>query len=222
MIFFDISDTSIEAVKLSKGFFGESINAFARVELKDGPVEAGEVEDKDALAKTITKLLKAGKPRGISDLECGFTLPDSRVYTHRFTLPQRRDHQTVLDLVGGKMEKLIPQPLEELIYRFFPLGEGEGEGEVFMMAISKKLIKGYVECFGDVGLRPKFVVPESYAAFRFLDPLIDAQETILYLDIGGEYSNAVLMDKHGVVETFSEPVESTDLFKEVGKLLEFT
>lgn len=222
MILFDISDTSIEAVKLSKSFLtGEVINAFNRVEFTDGPVKAGEIQKKDALKKTIVNLLKDAKPKEIKDQECAFTLPDKRTYTHRFTLSQRQDSQTVLGLVKAQAEKLIPQPIEELIYRFDSLNRGTGEGEIFLMAVPTIIVNRYVELFNDLGLQPRLVVPESLAAYRFLTPIIQAGGAALYLDVGKKTTTAALMDKRGVVETFSEPVQADKLFTQLESLFEF-
>jgi len=222
MILFDISDTSIEAVKLSKSFLvGDSINAFTRVEFANGLVKEGEIKNKDALGKIISTLLKTAKPKPMKDEVCGFTLPDKRVYTHRFTLSQRQDSQTVLGLVKAEVEKSIPQPLEELIYRFDSLNHGEGEGEIFLMAVPTMIVNRYVELFNDLGLPPRLIVPESLAAYRFLAPVVQAGGTTLYLDVGKKTTNAVLMDKRGVVETFSEPVQTDKLFTQLESLFKF-
>lgn len=222
MLFFDISDTSIEAVKLSKSFpIGESITALTRGELKDGPVKAGEIQDKDALGKIVANLLKKVQPREMTDNTCGLTLPDKRVYTHRFTLSQRQDSQTVLSLVKAQVEKLIPQPLEELIYRFDSLNCGKGEGEIFLMATPTAVVNPYVEVFNNLKLQPRLIVPESLAAYAFLAPIIQAEGTVLYLDVGKKTATAALMDKRGVIETFSEPVQANELLTQLKNLFEF-
>lgn len=222
MLLFDISDTSIEVARLGRRFFaGEAIVASARVELTDGSVKMGEVRNKDALCKTVADLLRNVKPRVTEDQECAFTLSDSRVYTRRFKLPQVQDHQTVLGLVKEKAEKLFPQPAQELIYQFDSLERGEGAGEIFLMAASRDIVLSYVDVFNSLGLQSKLAVPESYAACRFIAPIIGKKEVTLYLDIGGKYTNVVLVDSRGVLETFSEPVETAELFSEIEKLLKF-
>lgn len=226
MILFDISDTSIEAVKLSKSFFtGEVINAFNRVEFTDGLVRAGEIQKKDALKKTIVNLLKDAKPKEIKDQECAFTLPDKRTYTHRFNLSQRKDSQTVSSLIKAQAEQLIPQPIEELAYDYNLLDQKEearGEGEIFLAAVPATLLDGYLELFNGLGLKPELAVPESLAAYRFLASMVQAGEAVLYLDVGEKVTTATLMDKQGVVEAFTEPVQTSELVNRVGELLKFS
>lgn len=226
MIFFDISDTSIEAVRLSTSFLsGEAINAFGRVEFENGPVKSGEIKDKDALGKVVANLLEKAKPKAMRDQECAFTLPDKRVYTHRFNLSQRRDSQTVLELIKDQAEKLIPHPMEELNYDYRVLGDKKketGAGEILLTAAPKTLVESYKNLFADLDLSPKFAVPESFAAYQFISPLIGGEGTALYLDVGGSVSIAALMDGRGVVEAFSEPVQTSDLFSGIKRLLKFS
>ena len=225
MLFFDISDTSIEAIRLSKSFLtGEAVTAFNRSEFKNGPIEEGEIKDKNALKKIIVDLLKNAKPKPMKDRECAFTLPDKRVYTHRFALSQKHDSQTVFSLIKSQAEKLIPQPIEELTYNYLILGqkkEGKEEGEILLAAVPTVIINGYIELFNDLGLEPKLAVPESVAAYSFLSPLIKAGGAVLYLDVGEKITTATLMDQQGVVETFSEPVQTDKLFAQIENLFAF-
>jgi Tfp pilus assembly PilM family ATPase len=223
MLFFDISDTSIEIIKLRRGLlFGDAVVAYSRIESDEVPVEKGEIQNPEEFSKLISDLLKKGKPKPLEDTECAFTLPDKRVYTQRFTVPKVRNDQTVHSLLEDEMKKIIPQPLDELSFEFIPLNEGEGEeGEVFMMAAPKSLVKSYIDLFRKVKIEPQFVVSESYAAFDFLKAIVSPGGLTLHLDIGIKYTNSVFMDKKGVVEAFSEPVETKELLKGVGELIKF-
>lgn len=223
MIFFDISDTSIEAVRLSTSFLtGEAISAFARVELEKDLIEAGEIKNRDALSKVITNLLEKAKPKAMKDQECAFTLPDKRVYTCRLQLSQRQDSQTVFELVKAQMEKSIPQPIEELIYRFTSLDRGKGSGEIFLVAVPTTLVNSYIELFNTLALQPRLVAPESFTIYNFLGSVIKEDETLLYLDVGKTTATATLMDKQGVIEAFTEPIESDKLLDQTKGLLTFT
>jgi Tfp pilus assembly PilM family ATPase len=223
MIFFDISDTSIEAIRLSTSFiFGETISAFNRVEFNGGPVRAGEVQDEAALKKIISDFLENAKPKAIKDKECAFTLPDKRVYTRRFKLSQKKDGQPIFNLLKGQLEPLIPQPLEELAYDYKTLvDEQKGKSEVCFAAIPRTILEGYMKVFNSLDLKPKIAVSESVAAHKFISPLIIGEGTVLYLDVGEEIAIATLMDRNGVVEAFSEPVQTSDLFNGVKKLVKF-
>ncbi len=223
MIFFDISDTSIEATQLATSFVtGEALRAFSRVELKEGLIKSGEIKDQEALKKAIAGLIEKAHPKAMKDQECALTLPDSRVYTSRLNLPQRQNSQTVFDLVKAQVEKSIPQPIEELIYRFESLGKGKGPGEILLVAIPTVIVNSYVEFFNQLSLQPRLIVPESFAIHSFLAPVIGAEETVLYLDVGEKTSTATLMNKEGVVEAFTEPVERDKLLDQTKKLLSFS
>jgi len=222
MIFFDISDTSIEVVQLSRSFLrGEAVSAFARMELDGGLVRGGEIQNREKLVGVMDGLMKSAKPKAIRDVECGFTLSDRRVYTYRFQLPRYQSNPSVnIEPLNTQAEKLVPQPLEQLTRITTPVSDKKGSS-IIWIAVPTEILLSYEEIFRDLNLNPKIAVPESYAIYALLAPTVGEEEIILYLDVGKRISTATFMDRMGVIETFSEPVQTAKLLTQVGQLLEF-
>jgi hypothetical protein len=223
MLFFDISDTSIEMLQISKTFVsGEAIHSFSRVELKDGSIKNSEIQNKDQFKKNVEELLKSARPKPVKDQECAFTLPDSRIYSHRFDIPQRKNSKTILGAVKAQAERVIPQPIDELIYRYKSLNHSKEEGEILLVALPTKIVNSYIEVLNDLKILPQLVTSESMAVHRLISSSINPKETVLYIDIGEKDSNISIMDRLGVIETFSEPVGRQDDLAHIDSLLTFS
>src|SRR3989344_6521914 len=84
----DISDHSIEALILSKPFFGKpKISAFARVILRGEVMKNGVIKNNKKLAENLKKLLQSAQPKAIKSPYCIVSLPESQVFTAIFKLP---------------------------------------------------------------------------------------------------------------------------------------
>ena len=177
-----------------------SLSSVTKKELKGGLIERDEVVDQKGL---VTELRALFSQLRLKDSECSFILHDERSYTLRLTIPQTKDDLTVSELIKKQISPLVPEPFGNLTLAFKTLETGR-EGEVQIVVVNRKILAKYLTVFRELGLRPRLAVPESYALHSLLSPTIGRGETVIYLDPETEAANAIILDRLGVVETFTE------------------
>jgi hypothetical protein len=87
--------------------------------------------------------------------------------------------------------------------------------------VDQKLLTQYLDLFRNLGFQVHLATPESQAIFAFISSSIKPEEAVLFLDIGSETTDVVVLDNLGVVQTFTEPIETVQLSRGVGEVLSF-
>lgn len=211
MLLFDFSDKSLKVLKLSPRFLGENeISGFAKSELRSGLIGNSEVRDPDALAKEVQEVLKK---ESLSAQTAAFVLHDERSFNLRLASPVTTDSKVSPDLLEKQLAPILPLPISTVVYDVW---------EQNFAAIDKEIFSKYTDLFGKLGLKPQLAVPESQAVWAFLSPQIGEGELVLFLDIGAEATDAVLLDQAGVLQTFTELIETAPLVSGVADVLYFS
>lgn len=214
MILFDFSDKSVKALKLSPRFLGgKSIAAYVKGDLKEGLIEDSEVRDPVALTQAVKELLKKAVPKPITDQEAAVVLHDERAFSLRLNPPPKDGDGKVLEEeILRQAAALLPVPVSSLATAFL--------GPQFI-AVDQRLLNQYLDLFKNLGLQVQLVTPESQAIFAFVSPAIPVDGTVLFLDIGSETTNVIVLDQTGVIQTFTEPIETAQLSRGVIEVLSF-
>jgi len=211
MLLFDFSDKSLKIFKLSARFLGgEAISGLAKSELRPGLIENSEIRDGAALEKEIREILKK---ESWSDQEAAFVLHDERSFNLRLASPVTIDSKVSPDLLEKQLVSTLPVPISSVVY--------DAWGQQFA-AVDRKIFSQYLDLFGKLELKPQLAVPESQAVWSFLLSQIGEGEMVLFLDIGAEATDAVLLDRVGVLQTFTEPIETTRLLPGVKEIISFS
>jgi len=215
MLLFDFSDRSIKVLKLSSGFLArDTITAYVREEIRPGLIEDCEIVDSKNLAEEVKTVLSKATPKPLVDQYAAFVIHDERSYTLRLNLPGPDSDKSLDEAeITQQVETLLPVALTSQVSAFL--------GQEFI-SVDQRIFSQYLDLFHALKLDGALAVPESHAIFTLLSPQILEGESALFLDIGSETTDAVVMDKSGVIQTFTEPIETTRLIEEVvGKLLPF-
>ncbi|NIT04373.1 hypothetical protein GTO10_05695 [Candidatus Saccharibacteria bacterium] len=214
MLLFDISDDKVKVARVSaKVLGGESITNYLQKEIKEGLIVKRAIVDQGSLSKEISSLL--GKNFDVKEKEeCAFILHDERVYTLRLRVGQPRNKR-VSEIIEEKVSAFIPEPSDTQIRVFKEVGEGE----VQYIAVNKEFFGKYLELFNSLDLKPTLAVSEAYALFSLFEPYLKEGETVFYLNFESTVTDVVVMDKVGVLETFSEARAKEKL---TGGLIEIT
>src|SRR3972149_6970539 len=214
MLLFDFSDKSLKVLKMSARFLGgNEISGFAKGDLKPGLIENSEVRDPDALAKEVQKVLKKASPKSLTDQEAAFVLHDERSFNLRLTSPVTEDIKIAPDLLEKQLVSILPVPISTVVYDAW---------DRQFAAVDQKIFSQYLDLFGKLGLKPQLAVPESQAVWSFLLTQMGEGEMVLFLDIGAKDADAVLMDQAGVLQTFTEPIETAKLETGLGEVAAFS
>jgi len=115
----DISDHSIEALVLTKPFFGKAkVTAYARTILRGEVVKNGVVKNQKKLEEAIVKLLASAQPEPIKTPYCIMSLPESQVFSTIFKMPAGLKHKEVKNTIPYKAEEVIPFKTSEVYFDF--------------------------------------------------------------------------------------------------------
>lgn len=201
----DVSDYSIEAVKLKKTMGKIKLESYARVELEPKIVEDGIIYKKDALIKAIRKLLQNAQPKPIKNKYVILSLPESRVFTHIFRLPAGLDKEQIKEAIQYQAEEVIPLSLGQVDYTYQIITTDKKYQEVFYAACDKKIISDYQEVLEKSGLVPYIFEFESAALARSLvrgNPF----EGALIADIGARTTIISIFDHNGIRWSINIPM----------------
>src|SRR3972149_2605794 len=211
MLLFDFSDKSLKVLKLSARFLGgEIISGFAKSELRPGLIENSELSDPAALAKEIQDVLKKSS---LSDQDASFVLHDERSFNLRLNSPVTEDTKVDPGLLEKQLISILPVPISTVVYDAW---------DRQFAAVDQKIFFQYLDLFGNLGIKPQLAVPESQAVWSFLSSQIGEGETVAFLDFGAEATDTVLLDRAGVLQTFTEPIETAQLTRGMGEVSSFS
>jgi len=214
MILLDFSDTSAKALRIAPRLFkGAAITAFAKRELKPGVVEKSEIQDGRALEQEVRSLLEKAVPAPLKDQEVAFVLHDERTFTLRLNLPAGKADSSLVEAEIQRVAQFLPVPISSLATAI--------AGPQFA-AVDQKLLTQYLDLFKKLGLKTVLATPESQAVFALLASHLKAGEVSLFLDLGGETTDVVILDNLGVLQTFTETVETPQLVRGVANVVAFT
>jgi len=163
----DISDYSIEALQTRGGRIFRS----ARIVLKEGIVEDGNILDKEKLIEKIKEVVSKAK---IKTKRVVLALPESRVFIHSFPEKEKIKEEAV---------KTVPFNPEEIYFDIL--------NDLYVCA-PKNIIESYEEVLKKSGLSPIVfdIEPLSLGrAFKAKDCLI--------IDIGARTTNFSIFDSNG-------------------------
>lgn len=214
----DISDFSIEAVKLKKSMGKIKLESYSRFKLSPGIVENGIIHKKEALTKAIIELLNTAQPKPLKCKNVILSLPESRVFTHIFRLPANLKREQVKEVIQYQAEEVIPLTFDQIDFNFQVITREEKYQEIFYAACAKSIISDYREVIENVGLAPTIFDIESAALARSLvrgNPF----EGALIADIGARTTILSIFDHNGIRWSVNIPVAGNKFTDLIAKKL---
>lgn len=215
----DISDYSIEALVLTKPFFGKAkVTSYARIILRGEVVKNGVIKNQKKLEESITKLLASAVPEPIKTPYCIMSLPESQVFTTIFKLPAGLKHKEVKNTIPYKAEEIIPFKTSEVYFDFKTLTKVDQTQEVFYVAVPSDVVDGYVSTLNNIGLKPVAFDLESLSLARALiREKGKAGKAKLLLDLGSRTTNLNIYDRNGIRQSLTIKIAGERFTKAIAK-----
>ncbi|MEC0304202.1 type IV pilus biogenesis protein PilM [Terribacillus saccharophilus] len=126
-------------------------NAYGSLELPQGTIRQGILEDREQLTKAVRKLVEENSWRG-RDLM--FTLPDQAVTLRQHQVPKQLKREEIKPFLYTELEHTIQLPFEDPVLDFEVLEEGEGSNTILLVAYPGKRVEAYQQAFKEAGLQP--------------------------------------------------------------------
>lgn len=202
----DISDTSIDACEVEKGYFGKLLaKSVTRIEIKEN--------------EKWQNML----PAGIKNKDVAVAIPDSKIFIQRIQIPSGFVGSALITTVLAKISEIIPVKPENLIFDYTVINTDQKTQTqtILFSAIARATLLEFYQSLNNIGAKLTYALPESYMVFNVIKNKIKKGQTVLYIDIGAKISLLSFFDTYGPISTFSEPVETQKLEQETGKVITF-
>jgi type IV pilus assembly protein PilM len=184
----DIGSTSIRAVECGRGKDGPTINSYGQMPLPAGAVQAGVIQDGQAVTHAVRQLREAAQFRTRS-VVLGITSQQAVVREMSVANLPRADLRASLPF---QVRDLLPLPAERSVLDFLPL-ENPGRNETvrgLLVAAPKEAVLSAVRAVERAGLTVTRVDLSSLALLRAIAKLDDQVEAIV--DIGTQVTTVVV------------------------------
>jgi len=221
MLLFDFSDNELKVLGLSpKLLGGEAVTSYIKAPLKAGLVVRRQSVDPQKLSAEVGEILKKGEFKITAGESTALSLHDERVFTLRLKVGKTSDGKDVLKYIDTQVETFIPESAHDIVSSFKPSTVGS-PGEVQFIAADKNLILGYREVFKDLGLDLTMVVPESYALYQLISNTLGLGETVLFLNLEDNAADFIVMDKEGVLQTFTDSPDPESVERKITSIFAY-
>lgn len=179
----DISDTSLKYILLAPDSYSGAkleLRKWGEVNIREGALSRGEVNDVDELARVIRE---AKRRSGVPHAR--ISLPEERAYLFETTIKRGTPFKEIRGLLEFKLEENVPlSPRDALFdYHIFDTPEDSGSLNVAVTAYAKQTVDQYYEACRKAGVIPLSFEVEAQAIARASIPR-GALGTYMIVDFG--------------------------------------
>lgn len=217
----NIADHTIEVVEITKSGGRPKVVSLARTVLIPGIVEEGRVHDSKKLSKIIKSLLEKAQPKSIEAKKIFFTLPESRVYTHVFSIEPYHKKDNIEDLVQREAKTHVPITEDELLYSYKVVDIHKNKGMVLLVAASHTIVAEWQQFFKDMKIELEEFDIETLANYRDLFQA-KPKKPVCLVDIGAATTNVAVFDHRGLRYVHTSNIAGNRLTTIVAKELGIT
>ncbi len=204
LIGLDITSTTVKLIELSKSGGRYKVETYMVRPLPPNTVVEKNINDVEALADTIRKLVSQAKPK---TKDVALAVAGSAVITKIIEMPADLNEQAMETQIALEADQYIPYPLDEVSLDFEIIGPSENnpdQVDVLLAACRRENVELRQEALEAAGLNPKVVDVEVFAverAFQLLSEQLEemGDQVVAVADIGATMLTlSVLVDKKTV------------------------
>lgn len=197
----DISDYSVEVVLLGGSIEAPVLLAMGRVLLSPGIIKDGKILKKEDFKNVFLSLLKNPDFGEIKTRRLLFSLPESKIFYHVFTIPDNLSEKQEKTLIEQKLTEALPFSRDEVYFDWKVRKKEKGSKEILIVASPKNIVNGFLEVFQDLNLQLLAIENEAESLARSL--ISEIKEVTLILDCGARVSHLSVFDEHGFKLSYS-------------------
>jgi type IV pilus assembly protein PilM len=184
LIGLDIGSRSIKAAEIIETKRGRTLKRFGIVDLPQGAIEEGSINDPETVAESIRQLFKS---YSIKENNVAVSIGGYSVIVKKINV-QTMAEQQLQETIHFEAEQYIPFDISDVNLDFQILGENEtnpGQMSVFLVAAKKEMVNDYINLVNLAGLNPCIVDVEAFALQNTFEANYDIQnDNIALIDIG--------------------------------------
>lgn len=200
----DITSSSVKLIELGRVGGRYRIESYMVRPLPPGAVVEKNINDVEAVAETIRKVVAQAKPR-TTDVACA--VAGSAVITKVIEMPADLNDQNMETQITLEADQYIPYPLEEVALDFQVMGPSDssaGQVDVLLAACREENVETRQQAIEEGGLHAKIIDVEVFAlerAFQLVSDQLEemGEQVVAVADIGSTMLTlSVLVDNKTV------------------------
>lgn len=232
---FDISDGSVRYVELIEKNGKKVLGRYGRIKMPKGTVIDGDIKDKIKLVNILKEIKKK------NDFEfVRISVIEKNSYIFKTVVPYKKgaSRDEILGALSFKLEENVPLSAEDAFFDFDVLNEKDGQIEVIVSVLPRKIVDQFLEVFEASGMTPISFEVEAQAVARSsiakgdmgTNMIVDFRSTrasisivseglvqmTSTIDVGGDDLIAAIQKSENVTEAEAEKIKKEKGFKRVG------
>lgn len=216
----NISDSSVEAVVLTKSLFGGiKCSTVSRRVLPDGTVHNGKIADAVAMASELKQLFASAQPKPIQSGKIALSIPEAQTFTRILRFPIQTTDKEMEASVLTQISQYLPFEPSELVYDYIDLGSQAESKDVLVVAANKQVVAEYVTAVTAIGHHVHAIELESLSAARAVLDIPTDSTIVMLLDIGARTTNISFFGKQGLLFTYSVPIAGNEFTQTIASAL---
>ncbi len=160
----DITSSSVKLIELAKAGGRYRVDSYMVRPLPAGAVVEKNINDVEAVAETIRKVVAQSKPKTM-DVACA--VAGSAVITKMIEMPADLNDQNMETQITLEADQYIPYPLEEVALDFQVMGPSDssaGQVDVLLAACREENVETRQQAIEEGGLHAKIIDVEVFGA----------------------------------------------------------
>ena len=184
LIGLDIGSRSLKAAEIVETKRGRTLKKFGVIEIAEGAIEDGTINEPEMVADAIRQLLKA---YNIKENNVAVSIGGYSVIVKKINVQTMAEEQ-LQETIHFEAEQYIPFDISDVNLDFQILGENESnpnQMSVFLVAAKKEMVNDYINLMNLVGLNPCIIDVEAFALQNAFEANYEMQaENVALIDIG--------------------------------------
>lgn len=190
----DIGRSSMKVMQLEHADAVPKIVGYGTVDFDMAALEDGVIVKPEVLADAMHDLFKNRLQGEITTRRAAMALPAYRTFTRSVQLP-KLPAEELHEAVQLEVEQYVPVPLEELYLDYITNPAPDGNQNVFVVAVPKKIVDSYLYFSRRLGLEPILIEPTVTAGARFFARDKHSDMGSVIIDFGSLTATISIIDK---------------------------
>lgn len=215
----DLSDLSIKILELEKDGTEDCIRSYFSVDIPEGLIEDGNINNKQKVAEEIRAAVKKAGPKKISTSNVVCSLPESKVFLRKISTP-RMNEEEITEAIKWEIEASIPLSVDQVYYDWQLIDEEKGKDNILTVAVSREIVDDTIEVLEAAGLNVLGLEVESIATARSLISRDAKKEDVsIIVDFGAKKTSFIIVEGCVPYFTSSIPFSSEGITDVISKTL---
>lgn len=215
----DIGHSSIKTMQLTKLDDGYAINAYGNIQIEQGSINKGIINNAELIAKKIYELITTHTTGRITLNRAAFSIPNEYSYTRVITVPKMSNRE-LRDVIENEIQQSMPLPASDLYYDYDTVHLNDAL-EIQLVATPRKIVDSYMNVSKLLGIETAFVETNIGAVTRAVKNSEITKDLVsLIVDLGSSAADLTLYDGSQIRITSTANCGGEDITRSIANRLD--